>query len=585
MSTATIPGKSRKATRPRPSKCIGQYLIDRLYELGVRHVFGVPGDYVLQFYSMLEASPIQVVGTTREDCAGFAADAYARVNGLGAVCVTYCVGGLSVCNPIAGAFAEKSPVVVISGSPGIGERVNNPLLHHKVRDFSTQREVFDRLTAATAELDDPWTTFREIDRVLDVAIRYKRPVYIELPRDRVQTRAMVEPETVADHPASDPLVLSEALDEAIGMIHIGRQPVILAGVEVHRFGLQNELLRLSERSGIPIATTLLGKSVISERHPMHLGVYAAAIGREEVCRRVEDSDCLVLLGVALTDIDLGISSPAFDPARCIHATSEQLRIRNHLFPDVLFPDFMRELARRPYAPRALSGGSVRESSHRTRSVGTTHERGSRQPDSVGRPSDVPAWRPIPALPITVKRVFERLATFLTDEMVVIADVGDSLIGAIDLPIWRQTEFLSPAYYTTMGFSVPGALGAKFANPQLRPLVLVGDGAFQMTGMELSTIARHGQNPIVLVLNNEGYGTERLLLPGAFNDIHNWQYHRIPEVLGAGWGQEVRTEGELEQALQTALKNEATFSLLNIRLSPDDRSEPLDRLARRLAERV
>ena len=140
---------------------IGDYLIQRLRECGVRDVFGVPGDYVLSFYALLESSPLRLVGCTREDCAGFAADAYARVNGIGAVCVTYCVGGLSLCNSIAGAYAEKSPVVVISGSPGLRERFNNPLLHHKVKDFSTQSEVFRRLCVADAVLDDPrWPSAR-----------------------------------------------------------------------------------------------------------------------------------------------------------------------------------------------------------------------------------------------------------------------------------------------------------------------------------------------------------------------------------------------------------------------------------------
>src|SRR5215475_3616140 len=164
---------------------IGQYLIRRLQDYGVRHVFGIPGDYVLGFYKMLSDSPIQTVNCTREDCAGFAADAYARVNGMGAVCVTYCVGGLSLCNSIAGAYAEKSPVVVISGAPGLGERVNNPLLHHKIRDFRTQSEVFEKLCVAGAELDDANEACREIDRVLDAAARFKRPVYLELPRDMV----------------------------------------------------------------------------------------------------------------------------------------------------------------------------------------------------------------------------------------------------------------------------------------------------------------------------------------------------------------------------------------------------------------
>src|SRR5262247_1123407 len=164
---------------------IGTYLIQRLHAHGVRHVFGVPGDYVLSFFQQLVESPLQVVNTCDEQGAGFAADAYARVHGLGVVCITYCVGGLKVANTTAQAFAEKSPVVVISGAPGIKEREKNPLLHHKVREFDTQKVIFDQLTVASTVLDDPQTALQEIDRVLHAAVRYKRPVYVELPRDTV----------------------------------------------------------------------------------------------------------------------------------------------------------------------------------------------------------------------------------------------------------------------------------------------------------------------------------------------------------------------------------------------------------------
>src|SRR5580692_3963261 len=168
-----------------PSRIIGDYLIERLRKLGVRHVFGVPGDYVLGFYDRLQKSPLRIVNTCDEQAAGFAADAYARVQGLGAVCITYCVGGLKVANATAQAYAEKSPVVVISGSPGMKERDKNPLLHHKVRDFDTQFKIFEQITAASTVLEDAQTAQKEIDRVLEAALRYKRPVYIEIPRDMV----------------------------------------------------------------------------------------------------------------------------------------------------------------------------------------------------------------------------------------------------------------------------------------------------------------------------------------------------------------------------------------------------------------
>src|SRR6185437_3587188 len=189
MSHASAPATAHSAhasTTPVEGLSIGEYLIRRLQDFGIRDVFGIPGDYVLGFYSMLERSSLNVVGCCREDNAGFAADAYARVNGMGAVCVTYGVGGLSLCNSIAGAYAEKSPVVVISGSPGMRERCNNPLLHHKGRDFRTQLDVFEKICVATAELSDPALAFREIDRVLVACARNKRPVYIEIPRDMVK---------------------------------------------------------------------------------------------------------------------------------------------------------------------------------------------------------------------------------------------------------------------------------------------------------------------------------------------------------------------------------------------------------------
>src|SRR5947208_4212031 len=206
----------------KPPPTIGKYLIDQLYVHGVRHVFGIPGDYVLGFYDQLSRSKIRIINTCDEQGAGFAADAYARVKGLGAVCVTYCVGGLKVANTTAEAFAEKSPVVVISGAPGMKEREKNPLLHHKVREFDTQKKVFEQLTIASTVLSDPQTAFQEIDRVLHAALRFKRPVYIELPRDTISLPGIAHYRTPEIHERSDPRSLGAALAEAHEMIQRAR---------------------------------------------------------------------------------------------------------------------------------------------------------------------------------------------------------------------------------------------------------------------------------------------------------------------------------------------------------------------------
>src|SRR6267378_1817480 len=337
----------------KASPNIGHYLIDRLYAHGVRHVFGIPGDYVLGFYDQLSRSKLRLINTCDEQGAGFAADAYARIKGLGAVCVTYCVGGLKVANTTAEAFAEKSPVVVISGAPGMKEREKNPLLHHKVREFDTQKKVFEQLTIASTVLSDPQTAFQEIDRVLHTALRFKRPVYIELPRDLVSVPGIPHHKTAAIHERSDPKTLRAALAEAKEMINGARQPVILADVEVHRFGLQDQLLKLVDRTNIPVAATVLGKSVIGEQHPSYLGIYEGAMGREDVRKYVEESDCLIMLGAFMTDINLGVYTARLDPARSIYATSEKFSIRYHVYEEVRFKDFMRGLLGLKFKRRSL----------------------------------------------------------------------------------------------------------------------------------------------------------------------------------------------------------------------------------------
>ncbi|QDU97391.1 alpha-keto acid decarboxylase family protein [Lignipirellula cremea] len=540
---------------------IGQYLIQRLQDYGIGHVFGIPGDYVLTFYGMLEKSAIKTVGCTREDNAGFAADAYARVNGMGAVCVTYCVGGLSVCNSIAGAFAEKSPVVVISGSPGMSERDNNPLLHHKVREFHTQMDVFEKLCIAGAELHDPATAFREIDRVLDAASRFKRPVYLELPRDMVEVVPQTSPPFSKVEVASDPQAMSEACDDAVAMLAKAQKPIILAGVEVHRFGLQDQLVELAERSNIPIAATLLGKSVVRETHPLYVGIYEGAMGREEVTRFVEESDCVLLLGAFMTDINLGIYTADLNPNKCIYATSEQLRIRHHHFHGVQLGDFMQSLTEKlPPTTREIPPG-VRQKT---------------------RPFELKA-----EAPITISRMIALLNDRMEEDTIVIADIGDSLFSATDLIIQGRTEFISPAYYTSMGFSTPAALGAHFARPDGRPLVICGDGAFQMTGQEFSTMVRHKIPAVMIILDNHGYGTERFLHPGdwEYNEILPWNYSKLPEVYGGGRGYQAATEGEFAQAMASAWDDLSGPSLIQVKIGVEDSSQALIRLAERLSKRV
>lgn len=544
---------------------VSSYLIQKLHEYGIKHIFGVPGDYILGFYDeLIRSNMLKVVNTCDEQGAAFAADAYARVKGFGAVCITYCVGGLKVVNATAQAYAEKSPVAVISGAPGTKERTKNPLLHHVVREYDTQQKIFEHITVASTVLNNPSIAQAEIDRVLSMAFRFKRPIYIELPRDMVSIPVgnVSNCKRSEYEERSDPLAMAEAVEEATTMINASQKPVIVAGVEIQRFGLQDEVLQLIEKTGVPVVATILSKSVIGENYPYYLGLYEGAMGDDRVREVVESSDCLILLGALMTDIDFGMAVTPIDQSHTIYVTSEKLSIRHHNFENVGLQYFIRSLRSANITKREpLCLGS-----YGNRSASTSFLA------NIGKK-------------ITVQRLFLRLASFITADTIVIADVGDSLFGALDLVIQRDTEFLAPAFYTSMGFAVPAAVGAQLADPKLRPLVIVGDGAFQMTGMEISTAVRYQLNPIVIVLNNDGYGTERRLLDGPFNDLQHWEYKSIPGIVGGGRGFIVNTEDEFDMALEAANQYLDCFSILDVRLDPNDGSAALKRLTDMLGKRV
>jgi indolepyruvate decarboxylase len=337
-------------------------------------------------------------------------------------------------------------------------------------------------------------------------------------------------------------------------------PVLLVGAEVHRFHMQDELAQFIERLNIPVASTLLGKSVIREDHPLFVGVYGGLIGHDEVQQFVNDADCLVMLGSILTDLeDLDPQSPVMRAGRTVHATAEAVTIKHHRYENVYFEEFVRALIAAPM-PKFPN---------------------PRLPVIDMPRLDIPA----PGAPATLRGLFSLLEPLLDEKTLVIADIGESLFAGADLRVRRRSEFMSPAYYTSMGFAVPAAVGAGFADPALRPVVLVGDGAFQMTGSEVGTCVRYGQIPIVIILNNRGYSTEREILEGPFNDVHEWQYEKICDLVGGGVPHRVATHRDLIDALQTAFADHTRMHVINVLLDPADRSPAMLRLAHRLAKRV
>jgi TPP-dependent 2-oxoacid decarboxylase len=289
-------------------------------------------------------------------------------------------------------------------------------------------------------------------------------------------------------------------------------------------------------------------------------VYEGAMGYAKVRRQVESSDCVMLLGTFMTDIDFGNSPTPVDQGKTINITSSKLSIRHHNYENVMMPDFLEKL---------IAANLIKRTNCHNFEIYRTTEQKFRLNDER----------------ITVDLLFRRLNQFVSADYIVIADVGDALFGGLDLVIHKGTEFLSPAYYLSMGFAIPGSIGVQLANSKIRPIVLVGDGALQMTGAELSTIAREKLNPIVIILNNHGYRTERTILDGSFNDLYEWKYSKLIELLRKGKSYDVKTNREFDSALKKAKQYTKEFVIIVVHLRKFDGSAALKRLTNNLGKSV
>jgi indolepyruvate decarboxylase len=351
---------------------------------------------------------------------------------------------------------------------------------------------------------------------------------------------------------SDPQTLDAAITDIRERLAAARRPVAVLGIQVVRFGLLDKALEIIERAKLPTTVTLLDKSALSEQHPLFIGVYSGQMSRPEVTEYVESSDCLFMLGPLLTDVNLGGGTAKLDRENMVHLSRDAVQVGYRRYGGIRIEDVIARLLDADL-PTFVDL------------------------DMPTRPATPAPWKPEPDAEITVLRLFERLGTWLQDDTVVLADPGDAMFGAIDLPVRQDHEFLANAFYASLGFAVPASIGAELAAPDRRPLVLVGDGAFQMTGMELSTSIRFNLSPIVVILNNAGYVTERLMIDGAFNDVQQWDYTQLPALFGGGRAFLVETERDLDDALEEAAGIHGTPCILDVQLDPMDVSPALRRL--------
>ena len=511
---------------------VAESLLHALVAHGARQMFGIPGDFALPFFKVAEESRILPLYTlSHEPAVAFAADASARMNcAPGVVAVTYGAGALNIVNAVAGAYAEKSPVVVVSGGPGKGEAGTGLLLHHQAKTLDSQARIFAEITCAQARLDDAHRAPAEIARVLARCVEESRPVYVEVPRDMV--RVPCGPVAVLPPAPVDADALAACVDDVLARLAAARAPVLMVGVEVRRFRLEAKVAELASRLGLPVVTSIMGRGLLAETATPPLGTYLGVAGQPELTAQVEQSDALFLLGVIISDTNFGVSSRQIDLRRTIRALDREVTLGYHTYRDIPLAAFVDALlAKVPAraAPAVAPG--------------------------VAYPRHMPA-DDAPIAPNDVARAVNDLMA-LHGRLPIAVDVGDCLFTAMDID---HTALTAPGYYASMGYGVPAGLGLQAATGE-RPLVLVGDGAFQMTGWELGNCARYGFDPIVIVFNNASWEMLRTFQPESrFNDLPEWRFADAAAALG-GDGVRVTTRGELAAALARAHATRGRFQLI------------------------
>jgi indolepyruvate decarboxylase len=529
---------------------LAEALLQGLKDHGAREIFGIPGDFVLPLYKVIEESGILPHYTlSHEPAVGFAADAAARYHlGLGVAVVTYGAGAFNIVNATAGAYAERSPVVVISGAPGAGERASGFLLHHQARSVDSQLAVFREVTCDQAVLDDHATAPAEIARVLRSARERSLPVYIEFPRDLVGVE--VAPVPVLPAAESDKDALAECATEILERLSAARSPAVVVDVEVRRYGAEEGVAAFARKLGLPVVTTFMGRGLLENAPDVLAGTYMGAAGHADVTKLVDDADALLLLGVILSDTNFALSQRKLDPRRTIHAFDRSVKIGHHVYPNLALNDLVDELAAR--TKRIAAGGRGRAQPN------TSFPKGLKADGGKIVPSDIAA---------AINDLFDRHG-----KMPMTADIGDCLFTAMEI---ENTALAAPGYYAGMGFGVPGGIGVAAATGE-RPLILVGDGAFQMTGWELGNCRRYGLDPIVVLFNNTSWEMLRAFQPESkFNDLSDWNFAAVASSLG-GHGERVTTRAELAAALERAVQRRGQFSIVEVMM---ERGAISDTLAR------
>ncbi len=511
------------------------YIVQRLADEGITDCFGVPGDYAFPVCDAVERNPkVKWIGCSNELNASYAADGYARVRGAAMLSTTYAVGELSALNGVMGAKAERSLVYHVVGMPSYQNQRLRKTMHHTLGDG-----VFDKFINISAQaacchaVINPDNCVIEMERVIAEARRNNQPAYIVVPSDYALapiTPVDVRPVTIKSNETS----LQKAVAAITERLKSAKSVVALPAFTISRLGLQKEARAAIEAIGCPFATTSMEKCIIDESHPQFAGMYSGALSTKETREIVEDAELVLDIGgVSLNDETTMGFSTRLDLARFISIGLNDVRVGDQLFGSVRIADVLAALTK-------------------FKSSSSRYKRPSQDALRVnGKPSDK----------ITMDALYSRYAAFIRPGDNVVLESGSSSFGVSPMQLADDVQVHIQMLWGSIGWATGATFGIALANRNRKTILITGEGSHQLTANDIGNMGRFGANPIVFVLNNDGYMVERALELNpdwSYNDLAKWRYAALPHALGcADWfTARVETLGELDAALKAARESKS-----------------------------
>lgn len=515
---------------------LGKYLAQRLEEIGVKDYFAIPGDFNLTLLDeMLTNTNLKMINCCNELNAGYAADGYARSHGVAALVVTFSVGSLSALNAVAGAYAEDLPLLVISGGPNINSVLQDRLIHHTLAEVEGRQEyvrnIFSKVTAYATIVRSLEEAPQQIDTAIERALKLRKPVYLEIGCNLAnQLISLANPFSFTPVDKSDPASLEAAVSHVSAFLNRAKTPVLVAGPRLRPFHAMRAFAQLADRSEYGVACMPNAKGFFSESHPHFIGIYWGSVSSAGCREVVETCDAYLFVGPVFSDYTTVGYTALIKPKNLVEVTPGRVTVEGESYHGIALAEFLERLSL------------------------TLHKNPNSFLIYQQIRGEVPPTPPALKEPLTTRRLFARIEEMLDEKTTVLAETGDSWFNAIHLHLPEGCQFEIQMQYGSIGWSVGAFLGLVAAPEQRKVVGLIGDGSFQMSAQEISTVLRYGYSGIIFLINNGGYTIEVKIHDGPYNVIQNWQYAKLVEAMkgsGKGWSTVVKTEEELVQAIHKA----------------------------------